>query len=329
MPFNTGSLTPETFIGLGTGLLSGGTWNEQLANAGTGAINAMNAQKEKQTRDLQLKTTAQFLQDKDPQLAAMVMNGAMQPADAYKQFLTTQAEKEKRSQPDYMSVDGMIFDKTSKQWMAPPSNLRQTKPTAEYQDYQLQQSDPNYAKFKKSELDAKNAPNTQDQFKTTIDTMKTYRSEDAVKTYTMTRDAYEKVRTNATLGTAQGDIGLVYGFMKMLDPTSVVREGEYATAQNSGGISDTVMNLYNKVLSGERLTEDQRKQFVEAAGAQYENTVKNLQTVNDRYSDLANEYGVKTDRVLEAPKTYPALKLGEKMQTTVGGKPATIERVSE
>lgn len=125
MPFNTGSLTPETFIGLGTGLLSGGTWNEQLANAGTGAINAMNAQKEKQKQQLQLKTTADFLQDKDPNLAVMVRNGAMTPADAYKQFLTAQAERDKRSQPDYMSVDGLIFDKNTKQWIAPPKDMVQ------------------------------------------------------------------------------------------------------------------------------------------------------------------------------------------------------------
>ena len=105
MPFNTQALTPEMFIGLGTGLLSGGTWNEQLANAGTGALTAINAQKEKQQQQLQLKTTAQFLQDKDPQLAAMVMNGAMQPADAYKQFLSAQAEKEKAARPDYQFMD--------------------------------------------------------------------------------------------------------------------------------------------------------------------------------------------------------------------------------
>ena len=115
--FGSDKVSPDLLLGLGSGLLSGGTWNEQLANAGTGALAAINAQKEKQTQQLQLKTTADFLQDKDPQLAVMVRNGAMAPADAYKQFLSAQAEKAKASAPDYqfMDVNGKIVrvDKNS------------------------------------------------------------------------------------------------------------------------------------------------------------------------------------------------------------------------
>jgi len=39
----------------------------------------------------------------------------------------------------------------------------------------------------------------------------------------------------------------------MLDPGSVVRESEFATAQNAAGVPDQVRNMYNKVLSGTRL----------------------------------------------------------------------------
>lgn len=157
--------------------------------------------------------------------------------------------------------------------------------------------------------------------------MKAYRSEDDVKTYQATRDGYEKVRTSASLDSAQGDMGLVYGFMKMLDPTSVVREGEFATAEQAGGIPDTVVNLYNKAWSGERLTPQQREQFVRAAEAQYGNTVKNLEAVNTRYGGLANEYGVPTDRFVEKPKAYEPLKIGgpaAKVVTPTG--PVEIER---
>jgi hypothetical protein len=40
---------------------------------------------------------------------------------------------------------------------------------------------------------------------------------------------------NPTAVTPASDMSLVFGFMKMLDPASVVREGEYATAKNAGG----------------------------------------------------------------------------------------------
>ena len=52
------------------------------------------------------------------------------------------------------------------------------------------------------------------------------------------RSNYSKIRTAQKADTAAGDLSLIFGYMKMLDPGSVVREGEFATAQNAGGISD-------------------------------------------------------------------------------------------
>ena len=60
-------------------------------------------------------------------------------------------------------------------------------------------------------------------------------------------------------------IAMIFKFMKALDPTSVVREGEFATAENSAGIPEALRNTYNKVMSGGRLGEVQSDQFVEAA----------------------------------------------------------------
>ncbi len=50
--------------------------------------------------------------------------------------------------------------------------------------------------------------------------------------------------------------------MKLLDPGSTVREGEFATAEQTRGVDQKAVGLYNKLLSGERLTEDQRKAFI-------------------------------------------------------------------
>lgn len=77
--------------------------------------------------------------------------------------------------------------------------------------------------------------------------------------YVKTQDAFRKI--NAAEDTAVGDLSLIFSFMKMLDPGSVVREGEFATAQNAAGVDEKVINLYNNVISGERLNEKQRKSF--------------------------------------------------------------------
>lgn len=68
-------------------------------------------------------------------------------------------------------------------------------------------------------------------------------------------------RIKAARDTAAGDLSLIFNFMKVLDPGSTVREGEFATAQNATGIDDRVRNIYNRAITGERLTTDQRSQF--------------------------------------------------------------------
>lgn len=83
---------------------------------------------------------------------------------------------------------------------------------------------------------------------------------------------------------AASDIAFVYSYMKMLDPTSVVREGEFATAEKSGGVPDRIRNLYNKTLNGEFLTPEQRADMLNTAGrlnAEAQTTISN--TTRDFY----------------------------------------------
>jgi hypothetical protein len=66
----------------------------------------------------------------------------------------------------------------------------------------------------------------------------------------------------AKAGVPASQIALVFSYMKTLDPTSVVRESEYATAENARGVPESVRNQYNKVLDGTRLTPKQVDDFV-------------------------------------------------------------------
>ena len=79
-----------------------------------------------------------------------------------------------------------------------------------------------------------------------------------------------RVRIGANADSPAGDIALVFGFMKTVDPFSVVREGEFATAENAAGIPARIRNQYNKLLTGERLSPEQRQDFLSQARAQYE-----------------------------------------------------------
>ncbi len=78
--------------------------------------------------------------------------------------------------------------------------------------------------------------------------------------------AYNKIKLSITPNsTPPQDMSAIFSFMKILDPGSTVREGEYATAQNARGIPATISNLYNQVTQGVKLTPEQRQQFLQAA----------------------------------------------------------------
>jgi hypothetical protein len=85
-------ITPQLLLALGSGLLSGNTWNEQIANAGMGANTAVAAQQAKQVADATKNKTVQMLQASDPELATAVASGAMTPTEAFAAHLKKQQE---------------------------------------------------------------------------------------------------------------------------------------------------------------------------------------------------------------------------------------------
>jgi hypothetical protein len=101
--------------------------------------------------------------------------------------------------------------------------------------------------------------------------------------------AHNGLKATAQRNDPASDIAFIYQYMKILDPTSVVREGEFATAQNAGGIDARIRNAYNQVMNGTRLNPQQKAQMLDAAGrlagaadAEIKQTAKNYQTTAAR-----------------------------------------------
>ena len=103
---------------------------------------------------------------------------------------------------------------------------------------------------------------------------------------------------NANLNTGPGDISFIFQYMKMLDPRSVVREGEFATAASAGGVPASVWKIYNSMLEGDLLSPTVKGQFLEAAYGMF-NSQKSL--YDDQYNifkDIATERGFNVDSAL-------------------------------
>lgn len=118
---------------------------------------------------------------------------------------------------------------------------------------------------------------------------------DQTKPYQEVKSAYGRVLSSED--NAVGDLSLIFGYMKMLDPGSVVREGEFATAQNSAGVPERIQNIYNKVISGERLSASQRNAFKGQAGKLYTTAQQQESQVRQGIERIAKGYGLNTENI--------------------------------
>jgi hypothetical protein len=98
--------------------------------------------------------------------------------------------------------------------------------------------------------------------------------------------------------TGASDMALIFSYMKMLDPGSSVREGEYATAQNTGSVPERVRAMYNQIVGGTKLTDVQRNEFVKQARLLAASSTAQLHQLMERYRDTAKRYGLNPANVV-------------------------------
>ncbi|MGI9490506.1 MAG: hypothetical protein ACR2RF_32355 [Geminicoccaceae bacterium] len=119
------------------------------------------------------------------------------------------------------------------------------------------------------------------------------------KDYKLVRDAFRKIQ-NAATGTpsAGGDMSLIFSYMKMLDPGSTVREGEFATAQNTAGVPTQVRNMYNRAKTGEMLAPEQRADFLNQSEKIYGAQAQAQNLLEQQYRGLAGRAGYDPENVV-------------------------------
>lgn len=108
--------------------------------------------------------------------------------------------------------------------------------------------------------------------------------------------------------TGIGDAALVFGIMKMYDPGSTVREGEQATAANSGGVPGMYVSMYNSLIGGGKLSPTVRKQIASQAGKIYATAKEQADIQTQFIEDIARRRGLNIENIRtppegEAPKT--------------------------
>jgi len=119
------------------------------------------------------------------------------------------------------------------------------------------------------------------------------------KPYIEVAQAYRKVISAPE--SAAGDMSKIFGYMKILDPGSTVREGEAASAQNAAGVPDRILNLYNKAVTGQRLNPTQRADFDNSAYQLVESQKQQFETLKTHFKDRAISQNANPNNVIYDP----------------------------
>lgn len=119
-----------------------------------------------------------------------------------------------------------------------------------------------------------------------------------VKNYTEASVAFDKMQRAASSSSPAGDLSLIFNLMKTLDPTSTVRESEFAAAARAGDFGDQIATAVTRITSGERLTAAQRADFMKQAAGFLAAHRSAYDRASERYSALASGRKVPTTDVV-------------------------------
>lgn len=113
----------------------------------------------------------------------------------------------------------------------------------------------------------------------------------------------QKIKKSAESPSAAGDLALVFNYMKMLDPGSVVRESEFQSAAEARGyfseleqsgvpIPGFVKQALQKAKDGQFLLPEQRRDFFNKSKQLYDGQLKIQNKWNNTYKNLAEQQGL-------------------------------------
>jgi hypothetical protein len=148
------------------------------------------------------------------------------------------------------------------------------------------------------------APSQQPSFKDAGALRQEYTGLPDIKAYNEVNTAYNQIKTALSNPSPANDLAAATKFMKLLDPNSVVRESELMMAMQASGVTDRIANLGHRIMSGEKLTEAQRKDFYDAATEFYKVSQNNKNAIDAQYIDIAQKGGLSPDLIIRKVKKY-------------------------
>jgi hypothetical protein len=187
------------------------------------------------------------------------------------------------------------------------------------------------AQTKKLGLESQKAALELEALKSTggMDPTKTFEQEEKLrkefqgrtKVYGELGTTFNNIKSSAEAKNGPGDIALITGFMKMLDPGSVVRETEFATARDTAGLYERLLNTSQKLQSGQLFALDskQRQEYVNLAKQYLDSAQKKAGEDKKALGVVVKNYRLNPDNVF-GPETAEAPPAPSPNSVTVNGQ---------
>lgn len=129
---------------------------------------------------------------------------------------------------------------------------------------------------------------------------------------TATKDSFQRAQAYESMlqatkdPSAKGDLTMVYSFIKALDPTSVVREGEISLVEANRSIPDKVKGYAQKLATGQSLLPSERQDLLTQAKTLTQTDYRRSRNDVKAYRDNAKRLGL--DAELYAPDPYKSFE---------------------
>lgn len=119
-----------------------------------------------------------------------------------------------------------------------------------------------------------------------------------VKDFDSIANAYGRIVASAKDPSPAGDLSLIFNYMKMLDPGSVVRESEFAAAAAAGSYGERLQGFILNIRDGTTLAPGQRADFINRANLLYEQAETLYDQTRNEYITYATDAGLGGQEIL-------------------------------
>lgn len=145
------------------------------------------------------------------------------------------------------------------------------------------------------------------------------------KKYADSAPIFNSMVTSSASESRAADLDFIYGLAKIMDPESVVREGEMGLVQGTQSMPENMAGWLNSfIMSGQRLSPEARQEILNLSKRRVDQYRANLESDRKSYGQLGADYGITSPNVL--PPMVPISPMpptGSKQEA----KPAQTPRI--